>query len=83
VTENPRICHRCGTHLFGWTMSKFNTEILCMDCKGDEVLAPGYAQASDREDLAVRAGHYNFGGVGLSDADRAFLAARRAARVKP
>ena len=64
------------------TMSKFNTDTVCMPCKEDERLAPGYEHADKIEYEAVRAGVRNFPGVGLSAEDIAFLAERRAQRQR-
>lgn len=76
-------CDRCGADLkLGSTMSKFNTDQLCMACKADERLAPNYALADAAELAQVRAGNYNYGGVGLASEDVQFLAERRAARAK-
>jgi hypothetical protein len=73
-------CARCGRALRVWSMSRFNTDPLCMQCVEDEQLAPGYAEAAAAEAAHVRAGDLNFPGVGLSPADAAFVAERRAAR---
>lgn len=74
------ICDRCHAETLTHILSKFNQDTLCLDCKNDERLAPGYAAADAAEVASVRQGNYNFEGVGLSSADRAFLSARRAAR---
>jgi len=73
-------CARCGSTLFGSTLSRFNTQNLCRLCAADEREAPGYAAAEAAEIAAVRSGQFGFVGVGLSAADQAFLLARRAAR---
>ena len=75
-------CDRCGDATSTTIMSKFNTDTLCLPCKRDERLAPGYAAADEAEVAAVRAGGRHFPGVGLSPADAAFLADRRATRTK-
>jgi hypothetical protein len=75
-------CSRCGSPTNVTIMSKFNEDVLCLLCKQDEKEAPGYQPANEAEVNACKAGDYNFHGVGLSDADRAFLDARVAARLK-
>jgi hypothetical protein len=75
-----RSCERCGAPLIGWGVSYFNTDTCCAACLDDERKAPGYEAARAAESAAVRAGDLNFRGVGLSPADAAFLADRRAAR---
>jgi ribosomal protein S27E len=73
-------CARCGDELTSQIMSKFNHDVICLSCKADERLAPGYGNADTTEVAAVRAGDYNFPGVGLTPADQVFLAGRVAAR---
>jgi hypothetical protein len=46
-------------------MSMFNTDIICMDCKSRERKRPEYKTAVDADDDAIRAGNYNFKGIGL------------------
>lgn len=73
-------CRRCGDSLDAYSMSKFNTDLCCMECLEDEQQAPGYAAAVRAEFEAVRHGDYNFPGVGLGTRDAAFLAERLAQR---
>jgi hypothetical protein len=79
---NATHCDRCGEPLAGkgHTMSKFNTDVVCFDCKRDEQEAPGYKAADEVEANHCRAGNYNFPGVGLSREDEHFLAERRRRR---
>ena len=76
----PTECARCNCVLRIHSVSRFNTDALCMECLDDEKQAPGYKAAQDAEFAAVQRGDYNFPGVGLSTEDAAFLAARRASR---
>jgi len=80
-SKQPK-CSRCDDKSISWTMSKFNFDWICLTCKEDERLAPGYANADNTEVSAVRAGYNNFPGVGLTLADRVFLAQRVAARPR-
>jgi len=41
----PTHCARCHAPLRAWITSKFNTDELCLECKDDEKLAPGYRAA--------------------------------------
>ena len=75
-----RACDRCGSPLTAWGVSYFNTDTCCAACLDDEREAPGYEAARAAEAAAVRAGDLNFRGIGISPADAAFLAGRRAAR---
>ncbi len=77
---NPETCPRCGAPLSVYSMSRFNTDMCCMECLNDERQSPGYETARAEEDRQVRAGNMNFAGVGLSDEDRAFLDGKLAAR---
>lgn len=59
-----RECDRCLGPLLVRTMSKFNTDALCMPCKDKEKLHPLYEQACAEELAAVRSGNMNFPGIG-------------------
>jgi hypothetical protein len=45
-------------------MSKFNTDIICMDCKDKEREHPQFKRAVDAELAACMRGDYNFPGIG-------------------
>lgn len=60
-------CDRCGKTSTVTTMSMFNTQTICMDCKATETQRPDYAEAVKAEADAVRSGNYNFPGIGLRD----------------
>ena len=66
--------------MHAYSMSRFNTDIICDECIEEERQAPGYAAAAEAELAAVSRGSYNFPGIGLTSVDQYFLAARRAAR---
>ena len=60
----PR-CDRCRASLDGgFTMSRFNTDTLCMKCAEEERRHPDYQLAADIEQAAIRHGDYNFEGIG-------------------
>ena len=46
-------------------MSMFNTETICMECAEAERKRPDYETAHAAEVAAVKAGDWNFKGVGL------------------
>lgn len=73
-------CDRCSTETRVTIMSKFNRDVLCMPCNKDEKEAPGFAAARKVEFQAVRAGDYNFAGVGLSPEAARFLSEKRGLR---
>lgn len=73
-------CDRCKAPTRMTTMSMFNRDTICMDCKDDERQAPGYKAAAEEEADACRLGNYNYRGTGLGAADAAFLAAKRRQR---
>lgn len=58
-------CERCFKETLCTTMSMFNTQTICMDCKGKERAHPRYKEATDTELAAVQAGNRNFAGIGL------------------
>jgi len=57
-------CDRCGKDAFGFTMSMFNTEDICMDCKTEEKKDPRYVAAVKADEDAIRSGNFNFKGIG-------------------
>lgn len=61
-----KVCDRCGGSLEeGRIMSMFNEQTICMKCKDAERKRPDYGAAHAAEVAAVRAGDWNFKGVGL------------------
>ena len=60
----PKHCDRCGTDLWVSTMSRFNLDMICMDCQRKERRNPRYPQAAAAELAACRRGDYNFPGIG-------------------
>ena len=58
-------CPRCNQESIASTMSIFNTEIVCLECKGKEENHPKHDEARAAELAAVRAGDLNFPGIGL------------------
>jgi len=58
-------CTRCGRHTGCTTMSRFNTQEICMECEEIEKRHPAYKEAADAELAACKGGDYNFPGVGL------------------
>ena len=62
---NKKRCDRCHGPLDGgFTMSRFNTDTICMKCAGEERQHPDYRMAADAELAAVRSGDRNFPGIG-------------------
>jgi len=57
-------CARCHEQTRTTLMSRFNTERLCPACIARERAHPKYAEAEAAEIAAVRAGDYNFPGIG-------------------
>ena len=62
----PTHCERCGVSLKlrAHTLSFFNTQMICMECREKERAHPGYKRAHDAEVEAVKRGDFNFPGVG-------------------
>lgn len=58
-------CDRCGENTGGaTTMSYFNEDVLCMECDEKERAHPKFKEALEADQRAVRAGNYNFPGIG-------------------
>jgi len=58
-------CDRCHGETYSTIMSMFNTELLCDSCKKEERARPDYHEAVEADCAAIRAGNYNFPGIGL------------------
>lgn len=62
-----KTCDRChGSLEKGRSMSMFNKDCLCITCKKQERNRPDYEKARQAEYEAVKAGNYNFPGIGLN-----------------
>lgn len=58
-------CDRCGGETGGTTtMSMFNADVICTDCKETEKKHPKYADAVEADHAAIKSGDYNFKGIG-------------------
>ncbi len=58
-------CDRCGGSLKeGRIMSMFNTDCICMECKRKEQKRDDYEAARNAEHSQIKAGNYNFSGIG-------------------
>lgn len=58
-------CDRCGGSLEnGRTMSMYNTQCICMDCKRKEMQREDYKRAVKADHDHIKAGDYNFRGIG-------------------
>lgn len=57
-------CDRCGADLKdGRTMSMFNEDCICKDCKNREMDDKDYKKAQDKEIEQVRKGDLNYKGI--------------------
>ena len=63
-TSDGFVCERCYKPARMHSVSYFNTEDCCMDCLQKEKQHPDYARARKFEEDAVRAGNFNFPGIG-------------------
>jgi len=75
-------CPRCGTSMLSFSMSWFNQEEICLDCKEDEKQCPNYVRAREAELADLQAGNLRFAGIGLAVEDVVVLRRLRAARWK-
>ena len=60
-------CHRCRKETSVTIMSMFSTQIICMDCSDKERQSARFQEAREADERAIRAGNYNFKGIGYSD----------------
>jgi len=58
-------CQRCNNKSSSHTMSMFNTDIICMECKQSEMKLPEYEAARQKETEECLKGNFNFEGIGL------------------
>jgi hypothetical protein len=57
-------CDRCGKDTISVICSMFNTEDICDECQIKEKAHPKYKRARQAEENAVKAGNFNFIGIG-------------------
>ena len=58
-------CDRCGGSLSGGrTMSMFNTDCICMECKEKERQRADYGKAVEADHAEIKNGNCNFKGIG-------------------
>lgn len=57
-------CQRCDTETLTMTMSMFNTQTICMECKKIERTHPKYEEACAKDHEEIKKGNYNFEGIG-------------------
>ena len=58
-------CDRCGGSLSdGRTMSMFNNDCICMECKEKERQRADYGKAVEADHAEIKKGNYNFKGIG-------------------
>ena len=58
-------CDRCKKETYSTIMSKFNTQMICLDCEEAEKKDPRYQEAVEAELQACRDGDFNFPGIGF------------------
>ena len=63
--STKKVCDRCGKPHTVSKKSKFKNETICMECAEAERKRPDYETAHAAEVAAVKAGDWNFKGVGL------------------
>ena len=57
-------CHRCGKEASSHTMSKFNTDLICLGCAEEERWRSDYDKAVEAIMVAINQGNFNFSGIG-------------------
>lgn len=62
-----RSCQRCLAVGSVFTMSMFDTDMICPSCKTIEIAHPLYPKAREAERVEVQKGNYNFAGIGCPE----------------
>lgn len=63
-------CDRCHSQLSGIrTMSKFNTQCICLSCSEKESDMEEYRTAVEADEAEIRRGNFNFKGMGFPKPD--------------
>ena len=63
-------CDRCGGSLEnGRTMSMYNEDCICMNCKHKETQRADYNKAVEADHEQIKQDNYNFKGIGLKGGD--------------
>lgn len=57
-------CPRCLEESYAWTMSIFNTQDVCLECKEKEERHPDYNKALLKDNEEIKNGNFNFKGIG-------------------
>lgn len=57
-------CQRCYKETNCHTMSMYSEKLICMGCKEKEEKRDDYGKARDADVTAIKAGNYNFSGIG-------------------
>ena len=57
-------CERCGKYMKVHTVSMFNLQKICMECKEEEKKHPRYKEAVEAERAEIKKGNFNFKGIG-------------------
>ena len=60
-------CNRCGSQAESLRCSWFNPQMLCYQCRQEEVSHPLYEHARRVEHVKTQVGDYRFVGIGLPD----------------
>jgi hypothetical protein len=66
-------CHRCSKETDSFTMSWFSTESICMECSDEENDHADIKLAKDVEIAHVKAGNFNYPGIGWPGKDNRLL----------
>lgn len=62
---SQKACDRCGSSLDGGrTMSRLNTECICIKCSENEKQDKNYDKAVKADQEQIRNGNYNYKGIG-------------------
>ena len=57
-------CERCGRQAGTSIVSRFNLQVICLNCSDKERAHPRYSDAVAAEEEQIRIGNLNFRGIG-------------------
>lgn len=60
-------CARCNKEINTWTMSWFNTDHICIECKDDEKNHPDYQKAKEKVYEEEAKGNNDYEGIGWTE----------------
>jgi len=64
IREWAGYCQQCFDKTNTHIMSMYSTRLICLKCKDQETTRDDYKEAVDADVTAIKAGNFNFKGIG-------------------